>query len=169
VNNLKILYYPLKVTQILLFDMTNLKPEVGTKAPQFTLESYANSKVETFSLDSLKDKIVVLAFYPKDNTPGCTKEMCAFRDDWSQFSEKGIEVFGVSQDSISSHQNFATKFEFGSLRLLSDCEGKLSNALSVGEAYPKRTLFVIGKDGLIKKIIEGMPNNAELLEFCLGL
>lgn len=148
----------------------NKKPQVGDSIADFRLDSYSEQAgVEKVSLSDLKGKVFILAFYPKDNTPGCTKEMCAFRDDWAKFHEKGIQVFGVSRDSLASHEKFAQKFEFNSLKLLSDAEGKLSEALSVGSEFPKRTLFVIDKAAKIAKIHEGMPVNAELLEFCESL
>jgi thioredoxin-dependent peroxiredoxin len=149
--------------------MANKKPEVGHQASDFTLKSFSEDEIKTIKLSELTGKVVVLAFYPKDNTPGCTREMCAFRDDWAKFNQKGIRVFGVSQDSIISHEKFSKKFEMGSLELLSDQDGKMSEAYSVGIEYPKRTLFVIDKNGKIAKIHEGMPKNNELLEFCESL
>ncbi|MDX1920843.1 MAG: peroxiredoxin [Candidatus Caenarcaniphilales bacterium] len=144
--------------------------KVGSNFPDFSLQSYSQKEgSKNVDLNSLKGKVFILAFYPKDNTPGCTKEMCAFRDDWAKFAEAGIRVFGVSLDSIKSHESFAAKFEFASLELLSDSDGDLSNALLVGEDHPKRTLFVVDKEGIIREIIEGMPNNAELLTLCQSL
>lgn len=144
--------------------------KINTQVPNFTLEAYSQKEgSKEVSLNSLKGKVFILAFYPKDNTPGCTKEMCAFRDDWAKFAEAGIRVFGVSQDSIKSHESFSSKFEFASLELLSDSKGELSQALSVGEEHPKRTLFVIDKEGTIREIIEGMPNNEDLLTLCQKL
>lgn len=144
--------------------------KINTQVPNFTLEAYSQKEgSKEVSLNSLKGKVFILAFYPKDNTPGCTKEMCAFRDDWAKFAEAGIRVFGVSQDSIKSHESFSSKFEFASLELLSDSKGELSQALSVGEEHPKRTLFVIDKEGTIREIIEGMPDNEDLLTLCQKL
>ena len=146
------------------------KPQVGNPFPHFILDCYSSKAgIEKIDSSSLAGKVFVLAFYPKDSTPVCTKEMCAFRDDWSDFTNKGIEVFGISQDSIKSHESFSAKYELASLKLLSDAEGTLSNDLSVGAELPKRTLFIIDKKGIIQKIIEGMPNNNELLEFCKSL
>jgi peroxiredoxin Q/BCP len=142
----------------------------GSIAPDFNLSSFSTEEGENkISLTALKGHIVILAFYPKDDTPGCTKEMCAFRDDWKAFSDRGIKVYGVSKDSIASHEKFANKYSFSSLELLSDSDGEMSKSYGVGEDFPSRTLFVVDKNGKIVKIIEGMPRNDELLEFVSGL
>ncbi|MDX1917817.1 MAG: peroxiredoxin [Candidatus Caenarcaniphilales bacterium] len=141
------------------------KIAIGSQVPDFDLESFSQEGgARRISSNELKGKPYILAFYPKDDTPGCTKEMCAFRDDFASFKASGILVYGVSKDSIKSHEKFSNKYEFGSLTLLSDSLGALSESLGIGEEFPKRTLFAIGKDGKIKYIHEGMPKNAELIE-----
>lgn len=131
--------------------------EVGDKAPAFTLESSQGGKV---SLSDYKGKTVVLYFYPKDSTPGCTVEAQGFRDAAKQLAKKGAVVLGVSKDSIKSHCNFSDKQELN-FPLLSDPEGKVVAAYGAwGEKnmYGKkmmgiiRTTVVIGPDGKVKQL-----------------
>jgi peroxiredoxin Q/BCP len=136
---------------------------VGDKAPNFSLPAHPNG---TISLnDFLGKKNVILAFYPKDDTPGCTKEMCAFSDDLEKFNTANTQVLGISVDDEASHGKFAQKHSL-SVPLLAD------TAREVGRAYgtvrdtganAERMLFVIDKNGVIRHIHTGMPNNAELL------
>lgn len=100
---------------------------VGTKAPDFTLSDKDGNQV---SLSDFAGKKVVLYFYPKDNTPGCSKQACAYRDAFSQFQEKGAVVIGISKDSVKAHTNFAAKYELPFL-LLSDPELKAIQAYDV--------------------------------------
>ncbi len=100
---------------------------VGTKAPDFTLSDKDGNQV---SLSDFAGKKVVLYFYPKDNTPGCSKQACAYRDTFSQFQEKGAVVIGISKDSVKAHTNFAAKYELPFL-LLSDPELKAIQAYDV--------------------------------------
>ena len=141
--------------------------QIGAEAPDFEAENYSEEGgISKLKLSNFRGKVVILAFYPKDNTPGCTKEMCAFRDDLSKFEENEIKVIGVSRDSINSHEKFATKFGFGKLTLVSDYpDGKISQKYEVADTYPKRTLFIIDQAGQLRKIIEGMPKNEELISY----
>ncbi|MCI9575117.1 MAG: peroxiredoxin [Clostridiales bacterium] len=100
---------------------------VGTKAPDFTLSDKDGNQV---SLSGFAGKKVVLYFYPKDNTPGCSKQACAYRDMFSQFQEKGAVVIGISKDSVKAHTNFAAKYELPFL-LLSDPELQAIQAYDV--------------------------------------
>lgn len=122
--------------------------KAGTEAPDFTLQSGTGEQV---TLSSFKGKkSVVLYFYPKDNTPGCTKEAEAFRDDYSRFERLDAEVLGVSVDDATSHKFFASKFNLN-FPLLADVGGKVARQYGVmGWIMAKRVTFVIGKDGLIK-------------------
>ena len=95
--------------------------KVGNKAPDFTLETGDGEKIK---LSSLKGKQVVLYFYPRDNTPGCTREACAFRDGLSKLKRKGAIVLGVSTDSAASHKKFADKFDLN-FPLLADIDRKV--------------------------------------------
>ena len=131
----------------------------GSAAPAFKTKD-ANG--ETVSLRDLRGQKVVLYFYPKDDTPGCTKEACSFRDAFSQFKKKGIAVLGVSPDSEASHQKFVTKFKLP-FTLLADTERSIAEAFGVwgekkfmGRTYMgvHRTTFLIDEKGKIKKIFE---------------
>ena len=115
---------------------------------------------DTVSLKELKGKSVVLYFYPKDDTPGCTTEACEFRDTWKKIQKKGAVLLGVSPDSVKSHGKFAKKFDLR-FPLLADEEKKIVQAYGVwgqkkfmGRSYlgVHRTTFLIGPDGKIQKI-----------------
>lgn len=135
------------------------KLKEGDKAPDFAVPD-ANGKV--IRLKDLRGKKVALYFYPKDDTPGCTKEACAFRDSFSKFKKRGIEVLGVSLDSEKSHQKFAQKFDLP-FTLLADTERKISGAYGtygekkfMGRKYMgvHRMTFLIDEKGKIRKIYE---------------
>jgi peroxiredoxin Q/BCP len=132
-------------------------PKVGNKAPAFTASASTGGKVK---LSDLKGKIVVLYFYPKDNTPGCTKEACGFRDAHSKLKKAGIEVLGVSPDSLDSHAKFIEKFDLP-FTLLADedhtiCEkyGVWQEKNNYGKKYMgvARTTFVIDPEGKIAHV-----------------
>ncbi|MCX7923405.1 MAG: thioredoxin-dependent thiol peroxidase [Clostridia bacterium] len=138
-----------------------MKPEIGKAAPDFDLPS---NKGYNITLDSLKGKKIILYFYPKDNTPGCTKEACAFRDIFSEFTERGIEVIGISKDSIKSHDKFAVKHSLP-FTLLSDTDGTTVEKYGVwvekklyGRKYMgiERSTFLIDENGLLEKIWENV-------------
>ncbi len=129
----------------------------GDLAPQFTAQVTGGA---TVSLKDFKGKPVVLFFYPKDDTPGCTTEACAFRDSYSRLQAEGAVVLGVSVDSVKSHDKFAAKFELP-FPLLSDPDKKIVQDYGVwgekkfmGRKYmgTHRVTFLIGGDGRIKKI-----------------
>ena len=130
---------------------------VGSKAPDFSLPSNDGG---TVSLKSLRGKKVVLYFYPKDNTSGCTKEACDFRDNWSAVKRKGAVVVGVSADSVASHDKFAAKFDLP-FTLVSDEEKTMLKAYGVwqkksmyGNTYfgIVRTTYVIDERGIITHV-----------------
>lgn len=134
-----------------------LKLKEGRKAPAFTVETNGG---DTVSLKDFKGKHVVLYFYPKDDTPGCTKEACGFRDAWKQFEKKGAVVLGVSPDSVKKHDKFVEKFDLP-FTLLADVDKKIVEAYGVwgqkkfmGREYMGvfRVTFLIDPDGKIKKI-----------------
>ena len=148
--------------------------KVGDKAPLFTLKDRTG---ETVSLSEFWGKKVVIYFYPKDNTPGCTRQACAFAQNYDKFKEKNISVIGISKDSVESHIKFANKYSLPFI-LLSDPyreaieaygvwkEKKLYGKVSMGVV---RTTFIIDENGYIEKI---MPNvkpdtNAEEILACL--
>ena len=128
----------------------------GKAAPAFTLDDADGKKV---SLDDFKGKDVILYFYPKDDTPGCTKEACGFRDSWKEIQKRNAIVLGVSADSGASHQKFAAKYKLP-FTLLSDPDRKVMKAYGAyGEKmmYGTKTMGVIrstvwiGPDGKVKK------------------
>jgi peroxiredoxin Q/BCP len=132
--------------------------KVGETAPDFTLTSQSGSSV------SLKDfqgkKSVVLYFYPKDDTPGCTAEACAFRDSYEIFSDAGAEVIGISEDSPQSHQQFATKYNLP-FTLLSDAGNKVRQLYGVPATLwvlPGRVTYVIDQQGVVQHIFDSMLN-----------
>jgi peroxiredoxin Q/BCP len=129
---------------------------LGDQAPDFTLPT---DKGDTFHLAGQKGKPVVLYFYPKDDTPGCTAEACAFRDQYADFLDLGAVVVGVSSDSEASHQKFSQKYKLP-FPLLADAGGQLRKQYEVPRAFlgllPGRVTFVIDKDGKIAYIFNSM-------------
>jgi len=122
---------------------------VGDSAPNFTAK---DTNGNTVSLSSYAGKPVVLYFYPKDDTPGCTKEACSFRDNYAQYLSKGVTVFGVSMDDEASHQKFTEKFNLP-FPLLADTDGALTKAFDVdGGGYSKRVTYVIDGSGKISQV-----------------
>lgn len=131
--------------------------QVGSKAPEFNLPSTSGEKI---SLNSLKGKNVILYFYPKDDTPGCTKEACSFRDELPKFKKNMAIILGVSNDSLDSHQKFIKKYDL-TFPLLSDEDHSVSEKYGVykeknmyGRKYwgIERSTFVIDGDGKLRAI-----------------
>ena len=134
--------------------------KAGDKAPNFTLMSDTDEQVSLTDFTNKAD--VVLYFYPKDNTSGCTKEACSFRDNLEEIKVKNAVVIGISPDSIKSHQNFRDKHNINFI-LLSDPEHKVAEAYGAwgeknmyGRKYwgMLRSTFIIGKDGIIKHVFK---------------
>ena len=126
--------------------------DVGSKAPDFTLRSQSGANVSL--RDFLGRSPIVLFFYPKDDTPGCTKQACAFRDDYGQFGAVNAEVFGISSDSVGSHKSFAENNELP-FALLSDEGGKVRQLYGVPKTLglmPGRVTYVIDKEGVVRRI-----------------
>ncbi len=125
---------------------------VGSPAPDFELPSQTGERVRLSSL--LADKVVVLFFYPKDDTPGCTAEACAFRDAYDVFAAAGAEVIGISADAVDRHQKFAGKHDLN-FRILSDQDRTARSAYGVKDTIaflmPGRETFVIDKKGIIRQ------------------
>lgn len=143
---------------------------VGQAAPDFTLKDQTGKLV---TLSQFRDQhVVVLYFYPKDDTPGCTKEACSFRDDITRFNALGVRVLGVSIDGVESHRAFAEKNRLN-FPILSDVDHRVSLAYGVfsrlvGFAYAKRSTFVIGPDGMIRRIftdVDPQDHTVELLKY----
>ncbi len=134
-------------------------PKEGSIAPTFTAK---DGNGDTVKLKDLRGQRVALYFYPRDDTPGCTKEACSFRDAFSDFKKRGIKVLGVSIDSEASHKKFATKYKLP-FTLISDPDHSIADSYGVygekkfmGRTYMgvKRTTFLIDEKGRIKKIFE---------------
>ena len=146
--------------------------KAGDKAPSFKLK---NQNDKTVSLSDLKGKPVVLYFYPKDDTSGCTKEACNFRDEFPKFKKSKAEIIGVSADSVESHKNFAEKYKLP-FNLLSDEKKEIIEKYGVwqeksmyGRKYMGivRTTFIIDQTGKIRKIfpkVKVKEHNKEVME-----
>jgi peroxiredoxin Q/BCP len=140
-------------------------PEVGKPAPDFRLQDQ-NGKWHT--LADHKGQWVVMYFYPKDDTPGCTKQACTFRDDIFKFRAAGAEVLGVSLDDVESHKAFAAKYSLP-FPLLADMDKKVAETygvLALGGLYAKRDTFLIDPSGVVVKHYPGVKpadNSAEVL------
>jgi peroxiredoxin Q/BCP len=135
------------------------KPQEGEKAPDFTAN---DQNGQTVSLSDFKGKDVILYFYPKDDTPGCTAEACSFRDNYQSLLSKGFAVIGVSIDDEKSHKKFEKKYSLP-FPLIADPDKKIVEEYGLwveknmyGKKYmgTARTTFLIGPDGIIKKVIE---------------
>ncbi|HMV98547.1 MAG TPA: thioredoxin-dependent thiol peroxidase [Acidobacteriota bacterium] len=144
-------------------------PNIGDVAPDFSVkDTFGN----TVTLSALRGQKVVLYFYPKDDTPGCTKQACSFRDANSIYDEKGIKVLGVSLDDEASHQAFASKYSLP-FTLLADTDHAVSEAYGVyGEQEWKghkflgvaRKTFLIDENGILKKIFDTVNVEAHAQE-----
>ena len=148
--------------------------EAGAKAPRFTLPS---DEGRTVSLDDLKGKKVVLYFYPKDDTSGCTAQACEFRDNWKSVQAAGAVVLGVSPDGVTSHGKFKAKYQLP-FPLLADEDHAVAEAYGAwgeksmyGRKYRGilRTTFVIGADGRIKKVFQKVKPKGHAAEVLAAL
>ncbi|MBV9795406.1 MAG: peroxiredoxin [Actinobacteria bacterium] len=132
--------------------------QVGDQAPDFTLPTQSG---DSFRLqDRLGERVVVLYFYPKDNTSGCTAEACAFRDRFEVFTEAGADVIGVSSDSVGKHAGFASKYELP-FTLLSDQGGRVRKSYGVPGVLgviPGRVTYVIDRNGVVRHVFSSMTN-----------
>lgn len=145
----------------------------GIKAPSFKLYNQNNKLI---SLQDFLGKKVVLYFYPKDDTPGCTRQACAFRDDYHLFNENNIVVIGISKDSVESHQKFMDKFNLPFI-LLSDPELNVIKAYDVWKEKKmfgkvsmgiKRSTYLIDENGVIEKVFANAKpdtNSEEILKY----
>jgi thioredoxin-dependent peroxiredoxin len=122
---------------------------LGAEAPDFTLPDGAG---KPWKLSEKRGKVVVLLFYPGDETPICTRQMCSVRDRWADYVATGAEVVGISTDSVDSHQKFASNHELP-LRLLSDADQSVANLYGARSLIPgkvARSVFVIDANGIIR-------------------
>ena len=146
--------------------------QIGSKAPQFTLP---DENGQMHSLKDYKGKKVIVYFYPKDNTSGCTKQACGFAELYPQFSQKGAVVIGVSKDSVASHKKFKEKFSLP-FTLLSDTQLEVIKAYEVWQEksmYGKKTMgvvrttYLIDEKGMIEKAftkVKAVDNPGQMLE-----
>lgn len=150
--------------------------EIGTKAPDFTLQNQEGKEVR---LSDFAGKRVVLYFYPRDNTPGCTRQACAFAQNFEGFRSQDVAVIGISKDSVASHQKFAQKYDLPFI-LLSDPELQAIQAYGVWQEkklYGKvsmgvvRSTYIIDPQGMIKKVMPKVKpdtNASEILDYLAG-
>jgi peroxiredoxin Q/BCP len=146
-----------------------MKINVGDKAPDFTLPSQMGDNV-TLS-EYFGKKNVVLYFYPKDETRGCTREACKFRDTYDVFTSLGAEVLGVSSDTLESHKSFATHHGLPFL-LLSDVDGKVRELYSVPSTMgiiPGRVTYIIDKKGVVRHIFNSQFKPEQHIEEALKI
>lgn len=142
--------------------------QIGEHAPDFTLKTGAG---KSWRLSEQIGKTVVLLFYPGDNTPVCTRQLCSVRDNWPDYQATGAEVVGISTDSVKSHHQFADKNDLP-LQLLSDENGAVTNLFGVKSWLPNRSaraIFVIDKTGVIRhrkiqKLSIIRPKDDDILE-----
>ena len=148
--------------------------EIGTKAPNFTLP---NKDGEDISLSNFKGKKVILYFYPKDNTPGCTKQANTYKEHFDSFVQKDAIIIGISKDSVKSHLNFATKYDLPFI-LLSDEDLDAIKKYDVwkekklyGKAYMGvvRTTYLINEEGIIVKAMENVKPDQDALNMVCSL
>jgi len=150
--------------------------EKGEKAPLFEL---FDSEGELHKLSDFSGQTIVIYFYPRDDTPGCTKEACSFRDNYQIFKEAGIEVLGISPDTVKSHKKFSEKYQLP-FTLLADPDHKVCEAYGVwglkkmyGREYEGvyRTTYIVGPEGEIKRVFENVKptdHSQEVLEEVLA-
>jgi peroxiredoxin Q/BCP len=146
---------------------TKDKVKVGSVAPDFTLPSQSGEMVSLE--DFLGHKPVVLFFYPKDDSPGCTQQVCAFRDDYEEFGKLDAEVIGISSDSVESHRSFAAKHRLP-FTLVSDEGGKVRKLYGVPNTlglFPGRVTYVIDRKGVVRHIFSSQVGIVQHVEDAL--
>lgn len=143
-----------------------IKPwAIGNKAPNFTLKDSAGKKV---TLASLSGHPILLIFYPGDDTPGCTAQLCAIRDDFKKFKSLKVSVYGVNHANADSHNSFITKYGF-QFPILIDADRSVSKKYGAikymfGHESIKRSVVIIDKAGNIAWVKRGMPSDAEIMK-----
>lgn len=141
---------------------------VGDAAPDFTLPAQDGTRVTLSSFRG--EKVVVLYFYPKDETAGCTREACAFRDSHDAFAEAGAQVIGVSADSVASHDRFAKKHGLP-FTLVADADNAVRDAYGVPKSLfgllPGRVTYVIDRDGIVRHVFSSQASIGKHIEGAL--
>jgi peroxiredoxin Q/BCP len=147
---------------------STLQPlEVGTSAPDFDLPASGN---QHFKLSDFRGKNLIIVFYPKDQTPGCTKQLCALRDDIAMFRELNTEILGCNPGSMDSHDRFVAKENYP-FPILVDADrsmAKAYNALKENGTSIQRTVYIIDKEGIIRFAKQGMPSDTTLANTIRG-
>ena len=125
--------------------------EVGQQAPDFTLPGIEKGERRDFTLSEYRGKPVVLAFYPGDNTPGCTRQMCSYRDNYEEYGKVGAVLLGISPQDVDSHELWADKKSFD-FPLLADTDKKVIEAYGVGAPVinVRRSVFVVDREGVVR-------------------
>jgi len=144
--------------------------QIGDKCPDFQLKNQKGELVQIKNL--IGEKKLVIYFYPKDDTPGCTKEACSFRDNYEDFKDFGCEVIGISSDNEKKHTDFASKYNLPFI-LLADTDKTVRNQFGVpGNLFgliPGRVTYIIGLDGIVKGIYNSQTNPLGHIEKALEL
>jgi len=143
--------------------------KVGDAAPEFDLTDAAGKRVKLSDFRGKRN--VVLYFYPKDDTPGCTKEACSFRDNYQVFADAGAEVIGISSDDGASHQKFTEKFHLP-FTLVSDTGGSVRKRYGVPATLgllPGRVTFVIDRDGIVRHVFNSQLQATKHVDEALGV
>jgi len=158
----KKIYFLIFILLILFFSIPKImsqknKLSIGDKIPNFTLKDQDN---KTFSIaDLIGKKAMVIYFYPKDDTPGCTKEACSFRDEFEDFKDLNAKVIGISSDDVASHKKFAKKYNLP-FTLLADTKKEVQKLFGVPKNFlgliPGRVTYVVAKNGEIKYIFNSL-------------
>ncbi len=149
--------------------MSDTPVQAGDQAPDFTLPAQSGEAVRL--KDRLGERVVVLYFYPRDDTRGCTAEACAFRDSHEVFAEAGAEVIGVSSDSVDRHAAFASRHELP-FTLLSDQGGRVRRLYGVPAVLgllPGRVTYVIDRQGTVRHVFSSMTNIGQHVSDALGV
>ena len=141
-----------------MMSQTN-KLKIGDTIPLFTLKDQNN---KDFNIENYRGKKpLVIYFYPKDDTPGCTKEACSFRDEFEVFTDLNVEVIGISSDDVTSHKDFADKYNLP-FTLLADTEKKAQKLFGVPKSFlglvPGRVTYIVNNEGIIVHIFNSMSN-----------
>ena len=143
--------------------------KIGDIAPDFSLEDGSGTTVRLSDITG--NAVVVLYFYPKNNTPGCTREACSFRDSYQDFTELGAEVIGISSDTGSSHADFGSRLQLPFI-LLSDPDGAVRKAYGVSKTFgllPGRVTFVIDKAGIIRHVFSSQFRAEKHVDEAIGI